>query len=154
TASAAFHLMEIEQAIGGVGGDATAQAVMLRMRVAGQNFVGGNAKLVVRDGAGATPVTLSTFPLPNPGNGTACREILPATACFAAKTTPAAAPDYTMLSIPAGYLNAGSLTFETTGNVVLWRVSWGAGYTGSNATDTTNGDGDNSPQFGSPLPST
>jgi hypothetical protein len=154
-ASAAFHLMEIEQVIGGVGGDTTAQAVQLKMRAAGNNFLAGAGRLVVRDAAGNNPVTLSTFPVPNPANGVACREILLATAGFPAKTSPAATLDYTMSAIPAGYLAAGSLTFEAvSGGAVLWRVSWGDGaYSGPNTTDLTNGDGDNSPPFASALPS-
>ena len=37
-AQATFHFMQIEQVIGGVNGDTTAQAVQLRMRFAGQNY--------------------------------------------------------------------------------------------------------------------
>ncbi len=40
-AQATFHFMQIEQVIGGVNGDTTAQAVQLRMRPAGQVEVGG-----------------------------------------------------------------------------------------------------------------
>lgn len=154
-ASAAFHLMEIEQVIGGVGGDTSAQAVQLALRVAGNNFLAGSARLVVRDAAGANPVTLSTFPVPNPASGALCREILVATAGFTSKTSPAALVDFTMSAIPAAYLAAGSLTFEAVaGGAVLWRVSWGdGGYTGPNTTDLTNGDGDNSPPFSAALPS-
>ena len=49
-ALAAFHLMEIEQVIGGVNGDTTAQAVQLRMRTGGQNLLAGNALLFAFDG--------------------------------------------------------------------------------------------------------
>lgn len=34
---ATFHLMQIEQVVGGVCGDTTSQAIQLRMRDAGQN---------------------------------------------------------------------------------------------------------------------
>ena len=44
-ARASFHLMQIEQALGGVCGDtsaqAIAQAIQLRMRSGGQNLVSG-----------------------------------------------------------------------------------------------------------------
>ena len=39
TANASFHLMQIEQVIGGVNGDRTIQGVQLRMRSIGQNLV-------------------------------------------------------------------------------------------------------------------
>lgn len=42
---AGFHLMQIEQVIGGVQGDPTAQAIQLRMRSAGHNFVLGARKM-------------------------------------------------------------------------------------------------------------
>jgi|SRR6266850_4808177 len=58
---ASFHLMQIEQVIGGVNGDPTAQAVQLRMRSAGQNFVSG-AQLIAYGAAGNNPITLITFP--------------------------------------------------------------------------------------------
>ncbi len=133
-ALATFHLMEIKQVIGGVDGDTSAQAVQLKMRLAGQQFLAGQAQLVVRDATGANPVALSTFPMPNPASG-ACREILPATPGMAARTSPpldAAGRDYVMNPIPASYLAAGSLTFEAIGGVVYWRTSWGgAAYTGA-----------------------
>jgi len=163
SAFAAFHLMEIEQVIGGVGGDTTAQAVQLKMRTTGQNFLTGSAQLVVRDAAGANPVLLATF-ASNPLGG-ACREILLATTAFASKTTPAAVPDYTMSAIPASYLAAGSLTFETLGGAsTYWRVTWGDGaYSGSQAIHTgtgvsgigNDGDGDSltSLAFATALPS-
>ena len=39
-AEAAFHIMKIEQIIGGVNGDTSAQAIQLRMIQAGQNVMG------------------------------------------------------------------------------------------------------------------
>jgi hypothetical protein len=162
-ALAAFHLMEIEQVIGGVGGDTTAQAVQLKMRFAGQQFLNGNARLVARDAAGVNPVVLSTFPVPNPTGG-ACREILLATTGFAARTTPsvgAAERDYLMDPIPVAYLPAGSLTFETlNGALIYWRVSWGgASYTGPGTVVSVGGggndnDGNANPPFAGALPST
>jgi hypothetical protein len=155
-AFAAFHVMEIEQVIGGVNGDATAQAVQLRMRALGQNLVGNNARLVVRDAAGANPVTLVNFALPNPPNNAACSRILSTTTAFNAKTTPTAVPDYTMAAIPASYLAAGSLTFEgVVGSIVYGRVTWGgAGYTGTQPVDLTNfATTSSAPAFGGALPS-
>ena len=154
-AFAAFHLMEIEQVIGGVNGDTTAQAVQIRFRAAGQNIVAPNARLVVRDGAGLNPVTLVAFTLPNPTNNAACARILSTTAAFNSKTTPTAIPDYTMAAIPASYLPAGSLTFEAVGtSAVLWRVSWGSYPALQQTVDLTNdGDGTTAPAFAGPLPS-
>src|SRR2546425_1148115 len=51
SAHATFHLMQIEQVIASVSGDSTAQAVQLRMRAIGQNFVSGG-KLIAFDAAG------------------------------------------------------------------------------------------------------
>ncbi len=51
-AYASFHLMQIEQVIGGVGGDTTAQAIQLRMRTTFQNFV-ASARIRAWDAAGA-----------------------------------------------------------------------------------------------------
>lgn len=163
-ALAAFHLMEIEQVIGGVNGDTTAQAVQLKMRFAGQNLLAGVAQVVVRDAAGLNPVTLATFALPNKTSG-ACRELLLATAGFEFKTTPpvdATKRDYLMTAIPAAYLAAGSLTFEQIGNPTpWWRTSWGgAGYTGNSTvvagafTVANDLDGSASPAFAGPLSST
>jgi hypothetical protein len=160
-ALAAFHLMEIEQVIGGVGGDTTAQAVQLKMRTAGQNLLNGSARMRVFDAAGANPITIKTF-ASNPANAVACREILLVSAGMAAKTSPPATGDYTLdLAIPPGYLAAGSLTFETLGGGVYWRVSWGgATYTGAQTVLTGTGgvandsDGLTSPAFAGPLPST
>lgn len=153
-ADAAFHFMEIQQVIGGVGGDTTAQAIQIRQRFAGNNILTGTARLVVRDAAGANPVTLTNFGS-NVANAAACAPILIATPAFLAKTTPAAVANFTMAQIPASYLPAGSLTFEAqAGGTVLWRVSWGgAAYTGVHTTDLTNGDGNASPAFADPLPS-
>ena len=160
TASANFHIMQIDQVIGGVGGDPNAQAIELSMRTLGQNVLANQARLVVRDAAGANPVTLIAFTGTNPANSAACRQILIATPGFLAKTTPGTVADYaTMAPIPASYLAAGSLTFEgVIGSINYWRVSWGgAGYTGSQAIDPTNsatGVTTTAPPFAGPLPST
>ncbi len=158
-AHAAFHLMEIEQVVGGVGGDQTAQAVQLRLRFLGQNLVSGAAALIVRDATGANPVTLSTFPGANPANNAGCARILLTTAAMVAKTTPAVTGAYTMVAIPPSYLAAGSLTFESAvGGQVWWRTSWGgAGYTGAGTTTSVGAggnddDGNANPAVAGALP--
>ena len=158
-AAAAFHIMQIEQVIGGVGGDTSAQAVQLKMRIAGQNLLNGNAQLVVRDATGANPIVLTNFAGTNPTSA-ACKEILIATSGFSAKTSPSAVPNYTMLApIPPSYLAAGSLLFQTPTGTVYWRLSWG-GYSGpqtvlAGTSPTANdADGSTAPPFAAALPST
>jgi hypothetical protein len=164
-ALAAFHLVEIEQVIGGVGGDTSAQAVQLRMRTGGQNLFNGAVRLRAWDAAGANPVLLIAFSGANPASNLACRRILVATPGFEFTTTPpldAAAADYVMTTpIPASYLAAGSLTFENTaGTLTYWRLSWGGvSYTGPGTVTTIAGggndaDGTMNPPFPGPLPST
>src|SRR5438105_10447925 len=60
-AKASFHLMQIYEVIGGVNGDTSAQAIELRMRSPGQNFLANSAKLVVVDATGSNPITLINF---------------------------------------------------------------------------------------------
>ena len=50
--------MQIEQVIGGVNGDTTAQAVQLRMRATGENFVAGGKLILTAIKAGDTMVTV------------------------------------------------------------------------------------------------
>jgi hypothetical protein len=151
-AGASFHLMQIEQVIGGVDGDQTAQAVQLRMRALGQNALTGTS-LIAYNSAGTGPVTLITFP-----SGVAARalgsRILVATANFANFTSPAAVPDFIMTNpIPASYLGAGSVTFEGPTGVV-WRLSWGA-YVGPTTGSLQNDfDGDYGPPWPNPAPTT
>ena len=158
-ALAAFHIMEVEQVIGGVGSDPNAQAVTLRMRALNQNQVIGFAQVVVRDAAGLNPVTLSTFTGGStPADPNSCKSILLATPGMAGKTTGGFAPDFPMQPIPVGYKAAGSLTFESAGGgTTWWRVSWGgASYTGANTVlaGTNDTDGNTAPPFAGPLPST
>src|SRR5262245_6809613 len=137
TAHANEHLMQIEQVIGSVSGDTTAQAIQLRMRATGQNFVSGG-KLVVFDAAGLNPITI-VDPVTNVANGAVGDHVLIASATFPSHTTPPAVPDFTMANlIPAGYFAAGSIVWENnTGTTIWWRLSWGgAAYTGSNAGST------------------
>ena len=154
-AAETFHFMQIEQVIAGVNGDTTAQAVQLRMRLLGQNFVGGQAKLFAHDAAGLNPVILCEFPndLPNGNQGD---RILITSPAFDAATSPIAESDFELLNlIPASYLAAGRLTFEDTFGTVMWSLAWG----GSNYTGPTNGafvndpDGEFGPPFAGVLPS-
>jgi hypothetical protein len=163
SAFAAFHLVEIEQVIGGVNGDTTAQAIQLRQRTGGQNVFANNVRLRAWDAAGLNPVLLIAFTGANPPSNLACRRILVATPGFEFTSTPpldAAAADYVMTTpIPASYLAAGSLTFENTaGTQIYWRLSWGGGsYTGPGTVSVTptgpDTDGTMNPPFAGPLPS-
>jgi hypothetical protein len=153
-AHATFHLMQIEQVIGGVNGDTTAQAIQLRMRAAGQNFTAGG-KLVVFDAAGLNPITILDLSS-NVANGGVGDRVLIASVNFPSHTMPAAVPDFTMANIiPASYLAAGSLAWEGDGGRVYWRLSWGgAAYTGPNSgTIDNDADGNFGPPFGGAIPS-
>jgi hypothetical protein len=153
-AHASFHEMQIEQVIGGVNGDTTAQAIQLRMRAIGQNLVSGG-KLVVFDAAGLNPITVLDV-ASNVANGALGDHVLIVSANFPSHTTPTTVPDFTMANpIPASYLAAGSLAWESDGGTVNWRLSWGgAAYTGPNTGSTTNdADGNFGPPFGGVLPS-
>ncbi|MGQ0627735.1 MAG: hypothetical protein ACT4PL_06490 [Phycisphaerales bacterium] len=152
-ASASFHFMQIEQIIGGVGGNTNAQAVQLRLRFAGQNQV-QQGRIVSRDAAGLNPIILCdmTTPVPQSAGGT---RILISTAAFNALCTPAAVPNFTMTNaIPASRLNAGRITFEGDTGTIYWSVAYGGtNYTGANTGSTTNdADGNFGAPFSGPLP--
>ncbi|MGE0481311.1 MAG: hypothetical protein AB7Q17_12645 [Phycisphaerae bacterium] len=152
SAPASFHLMQIEQVIGGVHGDPTAQAIQLRFRSSFQNLV-SFSRVVVRDASGANPVTIIDMEDDVSGTASGAR-VLICSSAFVSRTTPACTPDFIMTSvIPASYLNAGSLTFEDDFGTIYWRLSWGGGaYTGSNAGNITNDpDGNFGPPFPDPL---
>ncbi|MDZ4859226.1 MAG: Ser-Thr-rich GPI-anchored membrane family protein [Candidatus Hydrogenedentes bacterium] len=151
---AVHHLMQVEQIIGAVNGDTTAQAIQLRMRSPGQNALSGS-QMWVYDAAGANPVEIFNFNT-QITNGETGDRVLLTTLAFNSFTTPATAPDFTMANrIPDSYFAAGRLTFEEDDGTVLWSTAWGgAAYTGSNAGDDTNDDdGDFGPAFGTALPS-
>lgn len=151
---ASFHLMKVEQAIGGVGGETNQQAIQLRMRAAGQNLV-SNARLKAWDATGSNPVILIAFPS-DVAISTQGSRILVVSSAFAA-AQPAIAADFTMTNpIPSSYLAAGRLTFEDNAGTVYWSLAWGgSAYTGPNTGSTFNDlDGNFGPPFGSPLPST
>jgi hypothetical protein len=143
-----FHLMQIEQVIGGVNGDTSKQAVQLRMRSAGENFVTG-VQVIAYDAAGLNPVVIETCPS-DVSNFDQGARILIATANFPSPVP----PDFIMSPIPASYLSAGRLTWEFFGGV-YWSLAWGgAGYTGPTTGFAINDpDGDFGPPWGGPLPS-
>lgn len=137
SAVASFHIMQIEQVIGGVNGDVTAQAIQLRSRTAFQNLM-HFARMRAWDAAGDNPVLLvdMTTDVPNGAAGAHC---LITTAAFNSHTTPTAVSNFTMNPIPGSYLTAGSITFEDDFGTIYWRVSWGgAAYTGSCLGSITN----------------
>lgn len=153
-ARASYHFMQIEQVIGGVAGNATAQAIQLRARSASQNFV-SEARLVARDARGENPIVLIDFEDDVP-NGSAGARILIATQAFVAMTDPPASPDFILANaMPASYLAAGSLTFQNdAGTLIAWRVAWGGeGFSGPTTGSLTNDDDrDFGPPFGDSLP--
>jgi Dockerin type I domain len=163
SSQAAFHVMQVEQVIGGVNGNTAAQAIQLRMRSSGQNQV-SNASLWAADAAGANRVLLLNIAA-NVSNSASGAHILFATSAFNSAMinngAPTFTPDFTLANaIPKSYLNAGRLTFEddggnvATAGTVYWSLSWGgSSYTGSNSGNTTNdADGNFGPAFGSALP--
>ncbi len=147
-ARASFHLMQIEQVIGGVNGDPGAQAIQLRMRALGENFV-SFGRLRAWDAAGANPVVIMD-PTADVPNGAAGSRVLFATSTFATKFGPT--PDFIMTQpIPVSYLAAGSLTWEDNFGTVYWRLSWGgAVYTGPGTGSAIN---DPNGNFNPPFPS-
>ena len=151
---ASFHLMQIEQVIGGVNGDTSAQAIQLRMRADLQNNV-SLARLRVVDATGANPVTVIDFTA-NVGVGQGGRRVLVVSPNMARYLSPTITPDFTMTNlIPASYLAAGSLTFEDDFGTIYWRLSWGGNaYTGPRTGSITNDSDGNFGAFPTPLPST
>ncbi|MCX6876808.1 MAG: choice-of-anchor D domain-containing protein [Verrucomicrobia bacterium] len=155
-AFATFHEMQIEQVIGGIDGNISAQAIQLRMRVLGQNLV-SNARVRAWDAAGANPVLVLDMTTNVTGSAAGSRVLL-ATAAFTTAVqaiTPTFAPDFTITTpIPASYLAAGRLTFESDTGTILWSLAWGgAAYAGSNTGAITNdADGNYGPPFGQTLP--
>jgi len=150
-----FHLMQIEAVIGGVNGDVAAQAVELRTRAVGQNFIAGT-RIIAYDAAGLNPVTLIQFPSNVSGSAAGTR-ILVATSAFITNTTPNAAPDFMMTNlIPQSYLAAGRITFEDGFGTILWSLAYGgANYTGPTTGSLNNdADGEFGPAFGGPLATT
>jgi len=150
---ATFHFIQVEQIIGGVNGDTTAQAIQVRFRSGGQHFQ-ANGRIRAWDAAGANPITI-VDPVTNlAGPSSTGDRVLFASANFVNYLDSAIAIDYTLSAlIPSSYLAAGSLTFEdNTGTTIYWRISWGgASYTGSNAGAVTNDGGTTAGDFGPPM---
>lgn len=149
-AYASFHLMQIEQVVAGVGGRVDRQAVQLRMRELGQNFV-SFGRIRAWDATGSNPVIIVDFGT-DVANGTVGDQVLVVSSAFADAY---GAGDFVMTNpIPPSYLAAGRLTFEADLGAVYWSLSWGgSAYTGSNAGSVLNDDdGDFGPPFGSRLP--
>ena len=114
SAFAAFHLTQVEQIIGGVNGDLTAQAIQLRMRSVGQSLVSA-AEVCVADANDANPIRIGDITT-NVPIGLMGRRVLIASANFLNKTSPTTVPDFTMSAlIPMSYLSAGTLTFRADG---------------------------------------
>ena len=151
---ASFHFMQIEQILGGVDGSTATQAIQLRMRQGGQNLV-SNGRLLAHDAAGANPVLLIDFTT-NVAISTAGSRVLVASANFSAATNPAVTPDFTFTNpIPASYLPAGSISFESDGGIPYWVVCWGgAAFTGpTTGSGTNDADANFAPIYAAELPS-
>lgn len=150
---AGFHVMQIQEIIGGVNGNTTAQAIQLRVRGGGQIFSAGY-RLRAWDATGANPILLLSIPT-NIANGNVGDNILFTTTAFDSLMSGVSgyAKDFTLTNaIPSSYLNGGKVTFEDSGSTVQWAVAFGA-YTGTNTGSTTNdADGIFSPNFATALP--
>lgn len=148
---ATFHLMQVEQVIGGVVGDPSAQAIQLRMRALGQNLVSA-ARLRAWDSRGRNPVLVIAFDTDVAAGGVGVR-VLVTTSGMAAYTSPAVTPDFIATNaIPQSYLTGGSLTFEDDFGTVYWRLSWG-NYRGDTTGALTNDDdGEFGPVYAGGLP--
>ena len=153
-ARASFHQMQIYEVIGGVNGDTSAQAIELRMRASGQNFLSNAPKLVAVDATGLNPITLIQFGS-NVAIGNLGSTILITSPNFKNFTSSPGtfANDFTLTNlIPASYLNAGRLLYEDSSSNILWSLAFGGtNYTGPTNGETTNGVADPG-KFGGPLP--
>lgn len=151
---ASFHFMQIEKVVGGVNGDASAQAIQLRTRSAAQGQV-NRGKLIAWNAQGENPVIILDFESAVP-NGDGGARILLATSTMSSYTNPPVVPDFTLqAAIPQSYLAAGSLTFENDEEtLIVWRLSWGGDqYTGDTTGARTNDDDrEFGPPFDGPLP--
>ena len=92
SAHATFHFMQIEQVIGGINGDLSAQAIQLRTRTFGQNFV-VQARMRVLDANGANPVEIIDFTTNVPTGASGAR-VLIASPNFSDSLDGPLAPDY------------------------------------------------------------
>ena len=154
TAAGDFDLMQIEQVIGGVNGDTSAQAIQLRMRQVFQCFV-SQARLRAHDAAGQNPILLIDIAAGVPGCNIGDRVLITSAGFSDFLDSPIAA-DFTLTNlIPESYLAAGSLTFEDDFGTIYWRLSWGGdNYTGPNdGLPINDADGDFGPPWPGVLPS-
>jgi len=148
-AEAGFHVMQIEEIIGGLNGNTTAQAIQLRLRTGGQNFV-SFTRVRAWDAAGQNPVLVVDMSTDVP-NGSGGDNILLASSSFNTIMTAVYGAsyhsDFTLTNlIPASYLTGGKVTFEDdSGAAVYWSLAFG-NYTGTNF-----GDGTNDNDFGPPT---
>ncbi len=153
-ADASFHLMQIEQVIGGVEGDTSAQAIQLRMRFPGDSSL-PFARIRAWDATGANPITLIDFDTNVPNNRFGDR-ILVASPSFFNYTDPSLTGDFALSNvIPTDYLDAGRITYEGDDGVIYWSLGFGGeSYTGPTTGSAFNDtDGDFGPSFDGPLPS-
>lgn len=151
SAPAAFHVMQIEQIIGGLNGDVTAQAIQLRMRSGGQSFV-GSGRLRAWDINGANPVLLVDMTT-SVANGSTGDTVLIASTSFNSIMTAAYGAsyvkDFTLTNlIPANYLTGGKVTFESDGGFIYWSLAFG-NYAGTNTSGDATNDADSN--FGAPT---
>jgi hypothetical protein len=156
TSPAAFHLMQIEQVIGSINGNTSAQAIQLRMRSFGQEFV-GSSSIWVADATGSNRILLLNIAA-DVANGSGGARVLLTTPAFTNAMNlggPAFAPDFTLANaIPASYFPAGRLTFEDDFGTIFWSLAWGgAGYTGPHTGAIDNdSNGNFGPAFAGSLP--
>lgn len=151
-AFASFHLMQVEQVIGGMDGNPLAQAIQLRMRAPGQNLVSAT-RVRVWNATGGQPVMVLniTADVPRFSQGSRILLATPAFITTVRATAPTFTPDFTMdYPIPSTYLAAGRMTFETDAGGILWSFAWGGGrYAGSNLGGIEN---DANGVYGPPFP--
>ena len=152
--SAGFHLMQIEQVIGGVNGDPTAQAIQLRLRAGGETAL-SFARLQAWDAAGANPVTLINFASGVPSGSIGDRVLIASPAFVSYMQTPISTDFEMMNLIPDTYLEAGRITFEGNAGTIYWLLGFGgSAYVGSTMGFGANDrDGNFGPPFAGPLPS-
>src|SRR5262245_36017280 len=107
-AHAAFHLNEITKVMAGFEGDATVQAVELKMLASGENLVSGRAYRTY-NGAGVLQATLGTFAANLPASGAvAGRRILAATSAWVTRF--GLTPD--LVISPGIPVTSGQVAFE------------------------------------------
>jgi hypothetical protein len=107
----AFHLIEVNKVLVGLDGDASIQAVELRMITSGENFVSGGF-IQTYDASGSAVATLGTFTADLPASGALPdRKILCATTAF--QTTFGITADLTIS--PGLAVGTGQVAFEKIG---------------------------------------